>query len=154
MNNNTAAKKSPLLLPRGAMVALAVLTLAAAPGCSFVASSKSSSKVVSSPFTSSAKSSGAGAESASYQAEAASYARAFAQSGDASAATFQRGLSRIAAEQGISDWEASAATWTSVGRGLAQAQLSRDEADERAQEWAGGRPELAALVLQGYTGAL
>jgi hypothetical protein len=138
---------------RAALAAVAAAALVVGSGCSFVASSKSSSKSVSSPFTSSSASMGSGAdESVSYQTETESYTRAFAAAGEGSAESFQRGLSRLAAEQGISDWEASSATWLSVGRGLAAADLPQGEAMERAQAWSGGRPEVAALVLQGYSG--
>lgn len=137
---------------RSALALVAVAALLVSQGCSFVASSKSSSKIVSSPFTSSARSSDGGgeAQSAQYQAEAESYSQAFVEAGGGKADSFQRGLSRIAAERGISDWEADPATWVAVGRGLARADVAEDQAGRYAGSWSQGSQDLASLVMQGY----
>ena len=136
---------------KAAVVLLALFSLVISQGCSFIASSKSSSKIISSPFTSSARSSDG--DDAEYQAEAEGYTQAFTEAGGGAADSFQRGLSGIAAKQGISDWEANPGTWVSVGRGLGRADLSEADALSYAEVFSGGSEETKALMLQGYSSA-
>jgi hypothetical protein len=117
-------------------------------GCSFVASSKSSSKIISSPFTSSSKS--FKGEETAYQEQAAGYSQAFVEVGGSGNDVFQRGLSDMAARLGVSDWESHPATWTGVGRGLGQAQISGGEMAAYAASWSGGDTEIMDLLLQGF----
>ena len=117
-------------------------------GCSFVASSKSSSDIISSPFKSSSNSSKG--EDEVYEEQAADYSRAVIEVGGAEPEAFQRGLSDIAAKLGISDWASHPATWIGVGRGLGQAQLSDGEMTAYASSWTGGESAMMDLVVQGY----
>ncbi len=135
---------------RAVTLLFASLALAVSMGCSFSASSESSSDILSSPFKSSSKSSGGDVESA-YREEAAGYTSAYAAAGMGDKASFQRGLSEIAARQGISDWEANPGTWTSVGRGLASADIDEEQVVDYADTWSAGDPDIVSMVLQGYT---
>ena len=101
-----------------------------------------------SPFKSSSNSSKG--EDAAYEEQTADYSRAVIEVGGADLAEFQRGLSDIAAKLGISDWASYPATWTGVGRGLWQAQVSGGEMVTYAALWTGGEAAMMDLVFQGY----
>lgn len=133
---------------RWVLLSSASVALVGATGCSFVASSKSSSDIISSPFKSSSNS--AGGQDTAYKEQTADYSRAIAEVGGSKPEAFQLGLSDLAARLGISDWESHPATWTSVGRGLGQAQVSGGELISYASNWTGGDVEVMDLVFQGY----
>ena len=131
-----------------AITALAMIALLAGGGCSFVASSKSSSDIISSPFKSSSNS--VGGEDTAYQEQAEDYSRAYAEVGGGEPEAFQRGLSDLAGKLGISDWEGYPGTWMSVGRGLGQARVSGGEMMTYAANWTGGDAGIMELIFQGY----
>ena len=104
-------------------IALALLALA---GCSFSQSSKSmsdsssdSSKSSSDSSTSSSPSDDKKADKneTSYRNDVRGYTAAWVRDGG-DLDSFQRGLATIARRYGITDWEATSATWTGVGAGL------------------------------------
>ena len=149
--------QSRAILPVTSLRLVMALSLACAmvlsQGCSFVYSSKSSSDILSSPFKSSSKSGDDGVEEAAFQEEAQGYTSAYVAAGGVDHDSFQKGLSDIAARRGISDWEANPATWTSVGRGLGQAELSETAVADYADSMSAGNDEILALLMQGYSGA-
>lgn len=126
----------------GPAVAILLIALGTAMGCSFADSSASISKSVSSPFTSSSKSSGGG-EEAEYSADVRDATAAHLAARGASEDLRLR-VANIAGEHGISNWEASEITYRAVGAGLAKAKYREVEADafiaafadtERQNEW-------------------
>jgi hypothetical protein len=114
---------APLVrLVRGTIVIAMIATL----GCSFSYSSKSisdsstgSSASSSDSSTSSSPSDDeqADAKESSYRDDVRGYTAAWVRGGG-DVASFQRGLATIARRHGITDWEATAATWSGVGAGL------------------------------------
>lgn len=135
---------------RTALTLVFTAYLALAMGCSFSASSESSSDIISSPFESSSASSGGDVEAA-YREETEGYTVAYLETGATDAGNFQKGMSAIAAGQGISDWEAHESTWTSVGRALASADIGEASMLDYAQAWSAGDEDKVLLVRQGYT---
>ena len=146
--SHTSATGSSL---RSVMLLALACAMVLSAGCSFVYSSKSSSDILSSPFKSSSKSADDDVEEAAFQEEAAGYTSAYVAAGSIDHDSFQKGLSDIAARRGISDWEANPATWTSVGRGLGQAELSEAAVADYVDSWSAGNDEILALVMQGYS---
>lgn len=122
-------------------------------GCSISASIESSLDVLSSPFESSSASSG-GEEVAAFQEETEGYTATYVAAGNTEADSFQKGLSDIAAQRGISDWEANPGTWTSVGRGMGQTGISEAAAADFAESLAAGDEQIVALLMQGYSDTL
>lgn len=122
-------------------------------GCSISASIESSLDVLSSPFESSSASSG-GEEVAAFQEETEGYTATYVAAGNTQADSFQKGLSDIAAQRGISDWEANPGTWTSVGRGMGQTGISEAAAADFAESLAAGDEQIVALLMQGYSDTL
>lgn len=103
------------------IVALAAFTT----GCSFSESSKSSSAIVSSPFTSSSNSS---SPENAYKEEVKDFTGAFLKSGGDMAKLPQE-IGRIAEKHGISDWENNQATYVAIGKGLKAAGLNQAQFD-------------------------
>jgi hypothetical protein len=122
-------------------------------GCSISASIESSLDILSSPFESSSASSD-GEETAAFQEETEGFTATYVAAGNTGAESFQKGLSDIAAQRGISDWEANPATWTSVGRGLGQTGISEAAAANFAENLAAGDEQIVALLMQGYSDTL
>jgi hypothetical protein len=133
---------------RSATALAAVAALLAGTGCSFSKSSKSSSKSISSPFVSSSKSSQS--DESKYRAEVEEYAAASVRAGGSGADVFQKGISKLAEQRGISDWESSPNTWQSVGRGLAKSELSEAEALAFAMSWSDGDDAQMALMREAF----
>jgi hypothetical protein len=96
------------------LIIASLLTVSVVSGCSFSASSKSSSNLISSPF----KSSSNGTKEATYESDAAAYTVAFVSSKNNDVVAFRNGLAKIADTYGVSDWEGNAHSWVSIGRGL------------------------------------
>jgi hypothetical protein len=138
-------------LLRFVIAVIAIAALFAIGGCSFSASSESISNSISSPFTSSSESSKS--EEAKYRDEVAEYSAAFVSVGGGSVASFQTGISKLAARRGISDWEANPDTWTSVGRGLAITALTEVEALAYGETWAAEDERRFELMRQGFSEA-
>ena len=131
--------------------AAVLLAVGVASGCSFSASSESSSKSISSPFTSSSASSES--DATKYKNEVAEYASAYVSADGGSVDAFKSGLSKLAARRGISDWEASPDTWSSVGRGLANTKLSEAEALAYGMSWSGGDEGRMELMRAAFSAA-
>lgn len=134
---------------RLALLLVVVCALVLSMGCSFIASSESSSDILSSPFKSSARSSG-GEEEVAFQEETEAYTAAYVVAGSVDHDSFQRGLSDVAARRGISDWENNPETWTSVGRGLGRSQLSDGAVTDYVATLSAADEALVTLVMQGY----
>ena len=134
---------------RSPRLVLSVAALAAAAvGCSISKSSESLSKSVSSPFKSSASSSGE-SEDPAYQDEVRSFAAGFAHSGG-DATAFRRGVASIAERRGIHDWEDDDQTCRAIGAGLAQAGLSQSAAEALAGDLLSGRGDRVDVVMKGF----
>ncbi len=149
---------SPNLLPASAARLLCTFTvvgaLSVSMGCSISASVESSLDVLSSPFKSSSASSGGEEAEAAFREETEGYTATYVAAGNTRVDSFQKGLSDIAAQRGISDWEASPGTWTSVGRGLGQTGIDEAAATDFAENLAGGDEQIVALLMQGYADTL
>lgn len=103
-----------------------VALVASTAGCSFSESSKSSSEVISSPFTSS---SGSSADPATaYGNEVAEFTGSFVKSGG-DLAQLRPQVGKIAQKRGISDWESNKATYVSLGKGLRTAGFTQAQFD-------------------------
>jgi hypothetical protein len=133
---------------RSATALAAVAVLLTATGCSFSKSSKSISNSISSPFVSSSKSSQS--DESKFRDEVEEYAAASVRAGGSGADVFQKGISRLAGQRGISDWESSPSTWQSVGRGLAKSDLSEAEALAFAMSWSDGDDAQMALMRDAF----
>ena len=102
----------------------AVVTLAlAAGGCSFVDSSQSISKSISSPFESSSKSSSPEDELANGIRD---FTYAHVRSGG-SAADLKARVGELAEKGGVSDWENSSRVWEAVGAGIRKSGYNETE---------------------------
>ena len=111
-----------MMLTRTLIVALALFPL----GCSFSYSSESSAKTLSSPCRSSASSSPDEEKKEAYRDDVRDFTAAYAaRHGDLDG--FQSGLGDVARRHGITDWEASDATYAAIGAGLARAHVSDAE---------------------------
>jgi hypothetical protein len=140
-------------------IALAMTWLAIG-GCSFSDSSKSisdsisgSSKSFSDSSTSSSPSDDAssGKAETSYRDDVRGFTAAYVRDGG-DFTSFQRGLAAIARRHGISDWEASATTWTGVGAGLRSAGASADQRAALTDELAGDDAAKRRDIERGYAG--
>lgn len=128
---------------------LVLVALVALSGCSFSDSSASISESVSSPFTSSSKSSKSGGQS--YEDDVRDYTASFVKGGG-SADGLKSGLAGVASRHRVSNWEADLDTYEGVGRGLARAGL-RDAAYRGFRDaLTGGEASRSAAVDRGYTG--
>jgi len=94
-------------------------------GCSFVKSSESISKSISSPSVSISKSSGSEDK---YTAEVRDFTAAHVRSGG-TAVDLKARVGELAEKEGISDWERSSRTWEAIGAGLAKAGYNKVELD-------------------------
>ena len=112
----------PMRSVRGIEFAFLALLALVAAGCSISASIESSSKIVSSPIESSSKSSESSLKSseARYRDDVRDHTASYVRSGG-EVEVFRGQLADLARQRGITDWEASNATWEGVGQGLARA---------------------------------
>lgn len=145
---------------QGNALSLGVLALALGAGCSFSYSSKSisdsiagSSESISDSSTSSspADEKPAAEPEALYREDVRNLTAAFVRQGG-DLASFQRGIGAIARRHGVSDWEASPATWTGVGEGLRGADASPQQRDALARELAGDDSVKQQAIARGYDG--
>jgi hypothetical protein len=137
---------------RSRVVLLALLPVAA--GCSLSASSESlsasvesSSNVVSSPFESSASS--LKSAETRYREDVRDHTVSFVRSGG-DVAAFQAELAEVARQRGITDWEASNATWEGIGEGLARAGVSGADFESRLVALTGSDPAKMATARAAY----
>jgi hypothetical protein len=101
---------------------MVVALAAASAGCSFSESSKSSSDIISSPFTSSSDS--LKGSSSSYGDQVREFTGSYVKSGG-DMAKLQQEIGKIAAKSGISDWENTQATYVGMGQGLKAAGITQ-----------------------------
>lgn len=140
-------------MKRSALVSIAA-TLLALPGplaCSFSNSSGSSADSSGSSARSSGSSSGE--ETARFQQDVAQYTVLYVEAGGRDEASFRTGIGDLARERGISDWEAEAATWEAIGRGLGRAPISEAERNAYAQAWTDGDAERVRALGRGTAAA-
>ena len=143
--------------PKG--LPLVALALVLGAGCSFSYSSKSISDSIagSSESISDSSTSSSPAEEkkkdpepeALYREDVGNLTAAYVRQGG-DVASFQRGLGAIARQHGISDWEASPATWAAVGEGLRGANASAQQRDTLARDLAGDDPVKQRAIARAY----
>ena len=133
MKNNVQVQTAAALLA----VALAFL-----PACS---SFSASSKIVSSPFISSSKSS---SPEAAYREDVRDYTAAHLQSGG-TVEELRRHIGELAAKYGITDWENNESTFRAIGAGLAKAGYRQVQVDAFKNNLAKD-PEQAKWIQEGY----
>ncbi|HEY8515732.1 MAG TPA: putative lipoprotein [Candidatus Binatia bacterium] len=141
----------------GSFVALAMACVVAS-GCSFYYSSRSisdsvsaSGKSISESSESSSPSSGNQHAASLYQEDVRDFTAAYA-SGDGDVEGFQRGLAAVARRHGITDWQATPATWIGIGEGLRRAAASSERATALGDALAGGDVERRREIQRGYDG--
>jgi hypothetical protein len=121
-------------------------------GCSFSDSSKSisdsTSSIVSSPSSISGK-------SKKYQNEVADYTMAYVKSSKPNAdyTTFLKGLSDIAAKEGVTNWDQDSLTYTGIGKGLKQADVDGIAYETYKKNFAGGDAKKMEEIQDGYESA-
>ena len=137
---------------RSGLVVWIVVPAVALAGCSISVSSWSLSKSArsSSHSSDSSSSSSPGAAEEAYREDVSDYTRAYAKSGGADFRAFQADLAHIAAEHGISNWQANPSTYTAIGEGLGSAQISDAELMAYKRNLSGGDPNKADAIQRGY----
>jgi len=135
------------------MLFVAIATAAAlmSSGCSLSYSSKSISKIVSSPLKSSSKSSGSSSPEQAYQADVADYTAAYIKAGG-DTSKLKAGISSGAEKRGVTDWENSSATYKGLGQGLKRAGVNQP-ALEAYKSTLSTTPEQASWIQEGYDSA-
>jgi len=140
-------------MTNGCRVVLLML-LPVVAGCSLSASSaslsasvESSSKVVSSPFESSASS--LKSAETRYREDVRDHTVSYLRSGG-DVQAFQAELAEVARQRGISDWEASNATWEGIGEGLARAGVSGADFESHLFALTGSDAAKMATVRAAY----
>jgi hypothetical protein len=116
---------------RGLWLVSLLALLVLQPACALFSSSGSfsdSSDSISESVGSSSDSSksSSGDEDQAYQEDVRGYTKAAVAAGESPEA-LRRGVTEIALERGVSDWEAIDSTWRAVGEGLAAASLTSDQ---------------------------
>ncbi len=107
--------------------------------------------VLSSISRSSGSGGGDAAEQESYRQDLRQYAASFVRGGG-TRADFLRGVTRIAGNHGIADWEAEPATPYAIGQGMREANVSEAEMNAFCTE-IGSETAAAKLVLEGWRSA-
>ena len=132
-------------------VALALFAALLLSGCSFSASSESISTSISSPFESSSSSSESSLSNQTrYENDVRDYTSAFVAAGGGAAGSFENGISAMAAERSITDWQSNPGTWVAVGRGLGDAELNEAQFLAYQESWTRGDPQAMVEVREGY----
>jgi hypothetical protein len=118
-------------------------------GCSLSYSSKSisdsTSSIVSSPSSVSGK-------SKKYQNEVADYTMAYVKSSQPGAdyTTFLKGLSDIAAKEGVTNWDQDSLTYMGIGKGLKKADVEGVAYETYKKNFAGGDSKKTEEIQDGY----
>ena len=121
-------------------------------GCSFSESSKSisdsTSSIISSPSSISGK-------SKKYQNEVADYTTAYVKSSQPGAdyTTFLKGLSDIAAKEGVTNWDQYPLTYMGIGIGLKKANVEGVTYETYKKNFAGGDSKKMENIQNGYESA-
>lgn len=118
------------------------LALVVLPACS---SFSTSSKLVSSPFASSSRSS---SREQAYREDVRDYTAAHLQSGG-TVDELRRQIGTLAAKYGITDWENSESTFRAIGAGLAKAGYRQVQVDAFKKNMA-TTPTQAEWMQEGY----
>jgi len=106
-----------------------VMGICLCSGCSISYSSKSSSDSSRSSSESSSGPSTSDETRKAYEGDVTTYTFAIG-TGETSPEDFLRGLSSIAEQHGITDWESYKPTYIAIGRGLKKTGISRDQLQE------------------------
>ena len=130
------------------MVVLAVVFLSGLSACSFSESSKSSSKILSSPFESISNSSNSSSPGDKYVADVRDYTSGYLTSGG-DGSKLEQEISTVAGRHGVSDWESNARTYKGLGQGLHKAGATQAQLDGYKRTIADNE-EQAAWMQQGY----
>jgi hypothetical protein len=137
--------KAKVRARRTLAVAAVFVLVTSALGCSFVESSKSSSKIISSPFKSSSNSS---SPEDDYKNDVRDFTAAFLRSGG-DASRLKQEVATVAEKHGVSDWEDNSSTFEGLGEGLRKAGLSGAELDAYKRNLASNE-EQAGWMQDGY----
>ena len=131
--------------------ALMATLLAGLAGCSISNSSETLGDSISSPFkwSSNSSDSSSGGDTA-YRQDVSDYTVAFVRDGG-NLDAFRTGVGRLAAQRGITDWEADTFTCASIGSGLQQARLDHHQALQFGQQLFAGHPESLAALDAGFS---
>jgi hypothetical protein len=132
-----------------AIVWLAAVGIVGLAGCGSLSdSSKSSSNIISSPFTSS---SGSSSPENAYRADVRDYTAAHVKSGGTTA-DLRTEIGKLAEKHGISDWEANESTYRGIGEGLGKAGYRQVEVDAFKKNMA-ETTQQAEWIQKGYDSA-
>jgi len=118
-------------------------------GCSLSYSSgsisDSTSSIVSSPSSVSGK-------SKKYQNEVADYTMAYVKSSQPGAdyTSFLKGLSDIAAKEGVTNWDQDSLTYMGIGKGLKKADVEGVAYETYKKNFAGGNAKKMQQIQDGY----
>lgn len=136
------------LLPAG--LALAVML----QGCSFSHSSESSSDSIGSisDLASSPSSLSSSRQSKKYESDVVDYTYAYLKSSSDTKdlADFQKGLSEIAEERGISDWEDEPLTYKAIGKALKKAHIDGVGYQTFQKNFGDGDKDKMEAIQDGY----
>ena len=107
--------------------------------------SDSTSSIISSPSSISGK-------SKKYQNEVADYTMAYVKSSQPGAnyTSFLKGLSDIAAEEGITNWDQDSLTYLGIGKGLKKANVEGIAYETYKKNFAGGDSKKMEEIQDGY----
>lgn len=140
-------------VPLRALAAVLVLVpLLLIQGCSFSASSNSSSDssaASSDSSASSSRSSSPESAEARYKGDVREYTAAYLKTGGQFEA-FQRGLGDLAKKHGITNWEDNALTYEGIGEGLGSAKASETQLKAYMEGLAGQNESKRAAMKKGY----
>lgn len=134
---------------------LSIVIISLAQGCSFSIGSKSSADSStnysdsSNSFTSSPASSSSDDEE-KYQLEVMNYTSVYISSSVFDLFAFSRGISELASENGITNWEDDEATLTGIGRGLKHSNISGNVFELYKRSIAGSYTKRVQLIQKGY----
>jgi len=132
-----------------------LVLLAAISGCSSVKGSiESSVDLVDAILTSSGSDSSAriGVREEVYRDDVRLASRSFVEQGR-SVNSFLREVGRIAERHGLTDWESNPATFSALGEGLAEADVSESDLETFLDDLGQDRPRARDLVEEGYRSA-
>lgn len=114
-------------------------------------SSASISESSSSPFKSSSKNKGSSKEQETYQKDVANLANSISVS-QISPSDFSNALTRIAAQDKVSQWENEKATYLGIGQGLKRAGIAYSTIESQAclTDVLAARKDALSLIQEGY----
>jgi len=145
-----------MMIVRTITVFIAVVAFCFSAGCGIFKSSTTQASVESSSKSSAASSrSSSGSSSPSeespsaYERDVTDYTAKFAVSGG-DAQAFQRDVSAMAEEHGVTDWEQDDATYEAIGRGLAKAGLGEQGFQDFVAQLSSANHGQLGLVKSGY----